>query len=138
MLSVQTVDLPVHTESDIEMAVAKLAREPGAGLVAIPDSFTTERREVIIGLVARHGLPSVYAILSATPSGGLMAYAVDTQDAMRRAAGYIDRIFKGAKPADLPVQQPAKFALSINLKAAKALGLEVPPSLIATADEVIE
>jgi putative ABC transport system substrate-binding protein len=138
MLSVHTVDLPVHADSDIEAAVAALARESGAGLVALPDSFTTERREVIIGLAARLRLPLVYGVPSATPSGALISYAVDTQDGMRRAAGYIDRILKGAKPADLPIQQPARFTLSINLKTAKALGLEIPPSLVATADEVIE
>jgi putative ABC transport system substrate-binding protein len=138
MLSVQTADLPVHTDADIEAALAMLAREPGAGLVAIPDSFTTERRDLINGLTMRYRLPSVYGIPSATPGGALMAFAVDTQDAMRRAAGYVDRILRGAKPADLPVQQATKFALSINLKTAKALGLEIPASLVATADEVIE
>jgi putative ABC transport system substrate-binding protein len=138
MLSVQTVDLPVRTDADIEAGLAMLAREPGAGLVAIPDSFTVERRDVIVALTAHHRLPSVYANPSATQSGGLVAYAVDSQDAMRRAAGYIDRILRGARPGDLPVQQPTKFTLSINLKTAKALGLEIPPSLVATADEVIE
>jgi putative tryptophan/tyrosine transport system substrate-binding protein len=138
MLSVQTVDLPVRTDADIEAGLAMLAREPGAGLVAIPDSFTVERRDVIVALTAHHRLPSVYANPSATQSGGLVAYAVDSQDAMRRAAGYIDRILRGARPGDLPVQQATKFTLSINLKTAKALGLEIPPSLVATADEVIE
>jgi putative ABC transport system substrate-binding protein len=138
MLSVQIMDLPVHADSDIEKALETLAREPGTGFVAIPDSFITERRELVIGLTARYRLPSVYAIPSATPSGALMAYAVDTQDAMRRATGYLDRILRGARPGDLPVQQATKFTLSINLKTAKALGLEIPPSLVATADEVIE
>jgi putative tryptophan/tyrosine transport system substrate-binding protein len=138
MLSVQTVDLPVHSDADIEAALAMLGREPGAGLVAIPDSFTTERRDLINGLTTRYRLPSVYGIPSATPSGALMAFAVDSQDSMRRAAGYVDRILRGAKPADLPVQQATKFTLSMNLKTAKALGLEIPASLVATADEVIE
>ncbi len=138
MLSVRAVGLQVETAADIETALAAFAREGGGSLVAIPDSFTAEHRHLIIALAARYRLPAVYSYLSATRSGGLMAYAVDTRDTMRRAAGYIDRILKGAKPADLPVQQPAQFALSVNLKAAKALGLEFPPSLVATADEVIE
>jgi ABC-type uncharacterized transport system substrate-binding protein len=138
VLSLQAVDLPVETTSDIETALAAFAREKGGSLVAIPDSFTSEHRQLIISLAARHRLPAVYSYLSATRSGGLMAYAVDTRDTMRRAAGYIDRILKGARPAELPIQQPAQLALSVNLKAAKALGLEFPPSLVATADEVIE
>jgi putative tryptophan/tyrosine transport system substrate-binding protein len=138
VLSLQAVDLPVETTSDIETALAAFAREKGGSLVAIPDSFTSEHRDLIIALAARHQLPAVYSYLSATRSGGLMAYAVDTRDTMRRAAGYIDRILKGARPAELPIQQPAQLALSVNLKAAKALGLEFPPSLVATADEVIE
>jgi putative tryptophan/tyrosine transport system substrate-binding protein len=138
MLSVQAIGLRVETASDIETALAAFAREKGGSLVAIPDSFTLEHRHLIIALAARHRLPAVYPWPSATRSGGLMAYAVDSPDAMRRAAGYIDRILKGAKPGDLPIQQPAQFALSVNLKTAKALGVEFPPSLIATADEVIE
>src|ERR1700722_5788695 len=138
MLSLQVVDVPVQTTSDIETELATFAREQQGSLVAIPDSFTLEHRHLIIALAARYRLPAVYPWTSATRSGGLMAYAVDSPDARRRAAGYIDRILKGAKPAELPVQQPAQFALSVNLKAAKALGLEFPPSLVATADEVIE
>ncbi len=138
LLSLQTVDLPVQTASEIETALGTFGREKGGSLIAIPDSFTSEHRHLIIALAARYHLPAVYSYLSATKSGGLMAYAVDTRDAMRRAAGYIDRILKGAKVAELPVQQPAQFALSVNLKTAKALGVEFPPSLVATADEVIE
>jgi putative tryptophan/tyrosine transport system substrate-binding protein len=138
MLSLKVVDLPVETTSDIETELGTFAREQGGSLVAIPDSFTLEHRHLIIALAARYRLPAVYPWASATHSGGLMAYAVDSPDAMRRAAGYVDRILKGAKPAELPVQQPTQFALSVNLKAAKALGLEFPPSLVATADEVIE
>jgi putative tryptophan/tyrosine transport system substrate-binding protein len=137
-LAVQIVDMPVQDDADIETAVAMFTREPGGGLIAIPDSFTAGRRDVIIALAARHRLPALYSTPSFTPSGGLMAYAVDTRDAMQRAAGYIDRILRGAKPADLPVQAPAKFELSINLKTAKALGLDLSPMLIARADEVIE
>jgi putative ABC transport system substrate-binding protein len=137
-LAVEAVDLPVKSEADIETELARFARQPGAGLVAIPDSFTGEHRALIIALAARHRLPALYSTLSFTPGGGLMAYAVDTRDLMQRAATYVDRILKGAKPADLPVQQPAKFELSINLKTAKALGLALPDMLIARADEVIE
>jgi putative tryptophan/tyrosine transport system substrate-binding protein len=138
ILSLQAIDLPVQNASDIETALSAFAREKGGSLVAIPDSFTSEHRHLIIALAARYHLPAVYSYLSATRSGGLMSYAVDTRDAMRRAAGYIDRILKGARPAELPVQQPVQLTLSINLKAAKAMGLEFPPSLVATADEVIE
>jgi len=137
-LTLQIVDMPVHSDGDIEAAIAVFAREPGGGLIAIPDTFTMGRRDPIIALAARHRLPALYPSPSFTPSGGLMAYAVDTRDAMQRAAGYIDRILRGAKPADLPVQSPAKFELSINLKTAKALGLDLSPMLIARADEVIE
>ena len=137
-LAVQIVDMPVRGDADIEAAMAMFASKPGGGLIAIPDSFTSERRDTIIALAARHRLPALYATPSFTPSGGLMAYAVDTRDTMRRAAGYVDRILKGAKPADLPVQAPAKFELSINLRTAKTLGLEIPPTLVARADEVIE
>jgi putative tryptophan/tyrosine transport system substrate-binding protein len=138
LLSLRVVDLPVQTTPNIETELAAFAGERGSSLVAIPDSFTLEHRHLIIALAARYRLPAVYPWTSATRSGGLMAYAVDIPDAMRRAAGYIDRIFKGAKPGDLPVQQPAQFTLSVNLRTAKALGLEFPPSLLATADEVIE
>jgi ABC-type uncharacterized transport system substrate-binding protein len=137
-LAVQIVDMPVQGDADIETAVAMFTREPGGGLIAIPDSFTAGRRDVIIALAARHRLPALYSTPSFTPSGGLMAYAVDSRDTMQRAAGYVDRILKGAKPADLPVQAPAKFELSINLKTAKTLGLDLGPTLLARADEVIE
>ncbi len=137
-LAVQVVDMPVQDDAGIETAVAMFSREPCGGLIAIPDGFTGGRRDVIIGLAARHRLPALYSGPSFTSSGGLMAYAVDTRDTMQRAAGYIDRILKGAKPADLPVQAPAKFELSINLKTAKTLGLELAPMLLARADEVIE
>jgi putative ABC transport system substrate-binding protein len=106
--------------------------------VAIPDSFTGQHRDQVIAAAARSRLPALYANLVSTPSGGLMAYAVDTRDLMHRAAGYVDRILKGDKPSELPVQQPAKFELSINLKTARALGLTVPQSLLTIADEVIE
>jgi putative ABC transport system substrate-binding protein len=132
-LGIEAIDMPVQSEADIETTVANFARHPGAGLVAIPDSFTGQHRALIIALTARYGVPALYSTLSFTPSGGLMAYSVDTRDLMQRAATYVDRILKGGKPADLPVQLPAKFELSINLKTAKALGLALPDMLIARA-----
>jgi putative tryptophan/tyrosine transport system substrate-binding protein len=137
-LALQIVDMPVYGDGDIEGAMGAFAREPAGGLIAIPDTFTVDHRDMIIALAARHRLPALYPTPSFTPSGGLMAYAADTRDAMQRAAGYIDRILRGTKPADLPVQTPAKFELSINLKTAKALGLTIPANLLALADEVIE
>jgi putative ABC transport system substrate-binding protein len=137
-LGVETVTMMVHSDSDIEAAITELARRPGGGLAVVPDTFLSERREVIIGLVGRMRLPAVYGNLYYTRSGGLMAYAVDQIDTMYRAADYIDRILRGALPADLPVQQPTKFEFVINLKTAKALGLTIPETLLATADEVIQ
>src|SRR5215475_7663325 len=135
---VEAVTMPIRSDAEIEAALTMFARQPSGGLIAIPDSFTVQHRDLIIALAARYRLPALYANSSATPSGGLIAYAVDTRDTMQRAAGYVDRILKGAKPGDLPVPQPARFQLSINLKAAKAIGLDVAPNLAARADEVIE
>jgi putative tryptophan/tyrosine transport system substrate-binding protein len=137
-LGVDATAMPVRSEADIEAAVTAFARQPGGGLVAIPDSFTVEHRDLIIALAARTRLPAVYNSGVFTPSGGLMAYSVDALDLFRRASGYVDRILKGTKPSDLPVQQPSRFELSINLKTAKALGLTVPQTLLSSADEVIE
>jgi putative ABC transport system substrate-binding protein len=137
-LAVEVAVMPVQSEAEIEAAMTAFARLPAGGLVAIPDSFTGQHRDLIIALAARNRLPSLYTNLVSTPNGGLIAYAVDTRDLMHRAAGYVDRLLKGEKPADLPVQQPAKFELSINLKTAKALGLTVPQTLLYRADEVIE
>ena len=137
-LAVEVMAMPVASDADIEAAMTDFARRPGGGLVAIPDSFTGEHREQVIAQAARNRVPALFSNLVSTSSGGLMAYAVDTRDLMHRAAGYVDRILKGDKPAELPVQQPAKFQLSINLKTARALGLTVPPALLARADEVIE
>jgi ABC-type uncharacterized transport system substrate-binding protein len=136
--AVEAVAMPIQSDADIETALSMFAAQPSSGLIAIPDSFTGQHRDLIIALAARYRLPALYAIPSATPSGGLMAYAVDTRDTMQRAAGYVDRILKGAKPAELAVQQAARFQLSINLKTAKAIGLDVAPNLAARADEVIE
>jgi putative ABC transport system substrate-binding protein len=137
-LGVETIAMPVQTDSDIEAAMMGLARQPGGGLVALPDSFTLERRVLIIALAERMRVPAVYGFRSFMQSGGLMAYAVDPSDLMYRAADYVDRILRGDRPADLPVQQPTRYPLTINIKTAKALGLEIPATLLAMADEVIE
>jgi putative tryptophan/tyrosine transport system substrate-binding protein len=137
-VGVETVAMPVQSEADIAAALTSLAQRPGSGLVQILDTYTLEHRDLIIALAARLRLPALYSNRIATPSGGLMAYAVDDLNQFQRAASYVDRILNGAKPADLPVQQPARFELSINLKTAKALGLALPDTLVASADEVIE
>jgi putative ABC transport system substrate-binding protein len=137
VLAVETVTLLVQSAADIEAAMTAFARQPGGGVVAIPDSFTVQHRDLLIALAARNKLPTIYAYIQAS-MGGLMTYTVDTRDLMHRAAGYIDRILKGEKPAELAVQQPARFNLVINLKTAKALGLTVPQTLLVAADEVIE
>jgi putative ABC transport system substrate-binding protein len=137
-LGVKTVRLPVQTPADIDQAINAFAQEPGGGLIAPPDSTTLPHRDLILVLAARHGLPAIYPYRFFLTSGGLMSYGMDYADVFRRAAEYVDRILKGEKPADLPVQAPTKFELVINLKTAKALGIEVPPTLLARADEVIE
>ena len=115
-----------------------LGREQDGGLIVSPDSFIYTNRKLIIDLAARHQLPAVFGIPSTAADGGLIFYCVDIVDSYRQATVYVDRILKGARPADLPVQQPTKFSLTINVKTAKALGITVPPTLLARADEVIE
>ena len=137
-LAVKPVAAPVRDADEIERACAALAGERNGGLLVPPDAITTARRELIIALAARYRLPAVYPFRFFVTSGGLMSYGPDTLDPYRRAAGYVDRILKGEKPADLPVQAPTKFELVINLKTAKALGLEIPATVLARADEVIE
>jgi putative tryptophan/tyrosine transport system substrate-binding protein len=137
-LGIKTMPAPVHEPRDIETVVAGLGSEPGGGLVAMAESFVGLHGSEIIGLAARFQVPAVYPNRSFATQGGLIAYGADPLDVFRRAAGYVDRILKGEKPADLPVQQPTKFELVINLKTAKALGLTVPQILLARADEVIE
>jgi putative tryptophan/tyrosine transport system substrate-binding protein len=111
---------------------------PNGGLLLPPDSTTILNRDLIIALAARHRLPSVYTFRVFVAAGGLMSYGTDQVEIFRQAASYVDRILRGAKPADLPVQAPTKYVTSLNLKTAKALGLDVPPSLLVRADEVIE
>jgi ABC-type uncharacterized transport system substrate-binding protein len=129
---------PVRSESDIGTVITQLGREPGSGLIVMTDSFNYVHRKSIIALTRQNNVPAMDYLSSLPAEGGLISYGVDTFDLFRRAAGYVDRILRGTKPAELPVQLPTKFQLVVNLKTAKALGLTVPPSLLARADEVIE
>ena len=129
---------PVHGDLAIEEAIAAEAHQPGGGLIALPDSFNATHREAIIAAAARHSLPLIGASGLSPKAGALMSYWIHEPDLYSQAASHIDRILKGASPADLPVQQPTKYSLIINLKTAKALGLPVPSSMLDLADEVIE
>jgi putative tryptophan/tyrosine transport system substrate-binding protein len=135
---VQVIAADPHDATEIERAIGTLARESNAALIVLPGVFTAVHRDAIVALAARHRLPAVYPYRYHVTGGGLISYGVETVDLYRRAASYVDRILKGEKPADLPVQAPTRFELVINLKTAKALGLDVPPMLVARADEVIE
>jgi putative tryptophan/tyrosine transport system substrate-binding protein len=135
-LHVEVIPAPVHNDAEIESAITTLV--PGTGLIVMPDIFILAHREQILALADRDRLPAAYAYRLFAASGGLLSYGTDLADLFRRAARYVDRILAGTKPADLPVQQPTKFELVINLKTAKTLGLNVPLSLQAGADEVIE
>jgi ABC-type uncharacterized transport system substrate-binding protein len=137
-IGVEAIAAPVHDMSELESVIAAQAREPNGGLVLMPDVFLSTHRAEIISLAARHRLPAVYAYRYFTERGGLLSYGSDLPDNWRRAASYVDRILRGAKPSELPVQVPVKFELVVNAKTAKALGLEVPPSFYWRADEVIE
>ena len=136
--AVEPTAAPVYDAAQLERAMIDLAAKPGGGLIVLPDVFTIGHRDLIIGLAARHRVPGVYPLRAFAISGGLISDSGDTSDILRRTASYVDRILKGAKPGDLPVQSPTKFELVVNLKTAKALGLEVPDTLLARADEVIE
>jgi putative ABC transport system substrate-binding protein len=135
---VEAIRTPARSDAEIETIIAGLGREPGSGLVVMTDGFMVVHRGSIISLTARNLVPAIYAETFSSRDGGLMSYGADSQDVFGRAASYADRILRGAKPADLPVQTPTKFELAINLKTARALGLNVPPTLLARADEVIE
>jgi putative ABC transport system substrate-binding protein len=134
----QLTAAPVRNAAEIERAIDVFAREPNGGLLVLPNPVNEANRKLIIGMAIRHRLPAVYAYRFFVTDGGLISYGVDLADQYRRAASYVDRILRGETPANLPIQQPTKFALVVNLKTAKALGLEVPPTLLALADEVIE
>jgi putative ABC transport system substrate-binding protein len=135
---VEVSPVSLRDAGEIERSLGAFARSPNDGLVVTSSALTLHHRELIIALAARHKLPAVYYRRYFATSGGLISYGFDLVDQWRRAAGYVDRILKGEKPADLPVQAPTKYELVINLKTAKALGLEVPPMLLGRADEVIE
>jgi putative ABC transport system substrate-binding protein len=137
-IGVEAIAAPVHDASQLESFVATHARAPNGGLIVMPDSFTTVHRAEITSLAARYRLPAVYPFRYFTEVGGLLSYGVDSLDNFRRAAIYVDRILKGAKPSELPVQAPVKFEMALNRKTAMALGLDVPISIELRADEVIE
>jgi putative ABC transport system substrate-binding protein len=137
-LEIKLAALAVRDATDIEQDIIAFASQPNGGLIVAPHAVTLGNRKLIIELAVRHRLPAVYSDRYFAESGGLVSFGNNTADLFRRAASYIDLIFKGAKPADLPVQLPIKFELVVNLKTAKALGIEIPPTLLAFADEVIE
>jgi len=130
--------MDVQDPAEIERAIADFSREPNGGLIVLPGPATSANRELIIALAGRHHLPAAYAYPSYVKAGGLMSYGVDPTDQPPQAAAYIDRILKGVKPGDLPIQQPTKYGLVINLKTAKSLGLAIPESFLLRADDVIE
>jgi len=135
---VEPIAAGVHDDGELKRTVADFGAKPAGGLIILPDAFTANHRDLIIALAARFRLPAIYPLRVFATSGGLISDGGDSIDIFRRAASYVDRILKGANPSDLPVQAPTKFELVINLKTAKALGLDVPPMLLARADEVIE
>jgi putative ABC transport system substrate-binding protein len=137
-LSAELSATPVRDEAEIEAAVSRFAREPGGGLIAAPDPFITTHRTLVVALAERHRLPVIYGSQLFVKEGGLISYGPDTLDIVRRSASYVDRVLRGERPGELPVQAPTKYELVINIKTAKALGLTVPPTLLARADEVIE
>jgi putative ABC transport system substrate-binding protein len=137
-LKVVAIAAPVHSDAEIETAIVALGREPGGGLVVMPDAFTAVHRAAIISAAARNNVPAVSFQHRFARDGGLLSYAPNEVDIARRAATYVDRILRGEKPGDLPVQLPTKFEMVVNRKTATALGLEIPPSIMLRADEVIE
>jgi putative ABC transport system substrate-binding protein len=137
-LKIEPIPAPVQSDVEIEIAIKALGREPGDGLVAMPDAWITAHRAPIISSAARNQVPAVYWDSVFARDGGLLSYGIDPVDLWRGAVTYVDRILRGAKPADLPVQLPVKYEMAVNLKTAKALGLVIPPSIMLRADEVIE
>jgi putative tryptophan/tyrosine transport system substrate-binding protein len=137
-LAVELSASPVRNEAEIEAAITAFARASRGGLIPAPDAFTNTRRHLIMALAQRHRLPAIYSFRQFVTEGALMSYAPDAADIVRRSASYVDRILKGERPTALPVQAPVKYDLVLNLKTANALGLTVPPTLLARADEVIE
>ena len=137
-LGVELRAIDVRDATEIERGITAFAQASNGGMIVTGSTFANVHRDLIVTLAARHNLPAIYFRRLFVSAGGLISYGPDTMDQYRRAAGYVDRILRGEKPADLPVQQPTKYELVFNVKTAKALGLTVPPSLLATADEVIE
>jgi putative ABC transport system substrate-binding protein len=137
-LGMEVIPVSADDPGDIERGIVAFSRQPNGGAVVTGTNAAIRHRALIIALAARHRLPTVYALRSSVAEGGLVSYGPATDDLSRLAAGYVDRILKGEKPADLPVQQITKIELAINLKTAKALGLTIPETLLATADEVIQ
>ena len=137
-LKVVPITAPVHNDIEIETAITALGRELGGGLVVVSDGFMAAHRAPIIMAAARNNVPAVYSLSAFVRDGGLLSYGFDQVDTFRRAATYVDRILRGEKPSDLAVQLPVKFEMAVNLKTAKALGLTIPPSILALADGVIE
>ena len=137
-LAVELIAAAVHNEMEIDAALAALAREPNGGLMVMPDTFTRSHRERIVNLAAEHHVPAIYPERHNATGGGLTSYGVDVTDLYRQAASYVDRILRGERAGDLPVQAPTRFELVINLKPAKALGLNVSADMLSIADEVIE
>jgi putative ABC transport system substrate-binding protein len=137
-LKIEPIIAPVHSDLEIETAIIALGREPGGGLFVVPDGFIITHRAPVISAAARNNVPAVYTLSEFARDGGLLSYGPDPVDSFRRAATYVDRILRGAKPGDLPVQFPTKYEMVVNLKTAKALGLTIPETLLATADEVIQ
>jgi putative ABC transport system substrate-binding protein len=137
-LKITLIPAPVHSDAEIEAAIAALGREPGGGLVVMAGLFTYVHRAPIISAAAANNVPAVYNLSDFARDGGLLSYGNDLTDTFRRAASYVDRILRGAKPAELPVQLPTKFEMVVNRKTARALGIEIPQTLLAIADEAIE
>src|SRR6516164_7396168 len=137
-LTIEATAGNVHNAAEIERVITSFAQKPNGGLVVLPHALTIFNASAIIGLAQRYRMPAVHALAEAVAVGGLVSYGLNWNDQFRRVAAYVDRILKGTKPADLPVEQPTKFELVINLKTAKTIGLEIPPTLLARADEVIE
>jgi putative tryptophan/tyrosine transport system substrate-binding protein len=137
-LRVEVTEAPVRDDGEIERVITAMSERPGGGLTVMADVFMAAHRAPIIALAARHRLPVMYPRHIYVMDGGLMGYGTDVGELFKRAAGYVDRILKGADPGELPVQRPTKFELALNLKTAKTLGIEFPPKVLALADEVIE
>jgi putative ABC transport system substrate-binding protein len=137
-LKAELIATPIHDDAEIELVMTSLGREARGGLVVVADNFTLVHRTPIILLAARNNVPAVYTLSLYPRDGGLLSYGVDFVDIFRRAATYVDRILRGAKPGDLPVQFPVKYEMAVNLKTARSLGLTMPQSILLSADEVIE